>query len=323
MENDKSTLQTSLEANDVIPEKISGSGSSGTSALLAALFNGMGVGLLLGLLLGLAVSPVVSAFIGTLSSLLILLIGLKETYFNTIKSVRIGAFGVFAVVGILSGLYIRSHNPLAPSLNELQEEYKALGYSEKEANNFIVYQEFGLIPPEWKDRLIVSNEASATDKDGKNEKGKTPMMADRNQINMAKRNNVLFSSTVQIGECRMLETSRADMPFNKIKRNFTNSGGTWKELAENIDPDVPEQARVDALLAVRDVICNLTQESAYKIKCIDFGDSLHDMPLKELKSELQKADPFWDQCLTILNEKIDKKHQHKVIVSLVNVLCHE
>ena len=127
----------------------SGSASNSRLNLLTSFFNGLGVGLLLGLPLGLAVSPVVSAIIGTLSSLLVVLLGLNENYLSPVKSIRIGAFGVFCVIGILSGMYIRSHDSMAPSLHSLYDEYKSMGFPDKDARDFIAYQEFELVPANW------------------------------------------------------------------------------------------------------------------------------------------------------------------------------
>lgn len=103
----------------------------------AAIFNGLGIGLFLGLLLGLSVSPVVSGVIGTISSLLAILIGLNEKFLNPIKSLRIGSFGLFSVIGILLGLYIRANDPFAPSLTGKMRTYTDIGYSEIEARGFV------------------------------------------------------------------------------------------------------------------------------------------------------------------------------------------
>ena len=64
--------------------------------------------LFLDFLLGLPVLPGCKWVIGTISSLLAILIGLNEKFLDPVKKAsRIGAFGLFSVVGIVLGLYIR------------------------------------------------------------------------------------------------------------------------------------------------------------------------------------------------------------------------
>jgi len=301
------------------PEKIS------FAQILAALFNGLGAGLLLGLLLGLAVSPVVSAFIGTFSSLLVLLIGLNEKYFNIVKSVRIGAFGLFAVAGILAGFYIRSNSPLAPSLSELKSEYRSLGFSETQAKDFIAYQEFGLIPPNWQQRKIAPKEDAKKSDDSTDVSSSVqsePLLS-QNMANVAKRNNFLFSSTVNIGDCRILETSHNKMDFKKIKRNFSAAGGTWQELVENIDPNLPDQVKVDAVLGIRDVFCGSGNSGTVKINCTTFEPPADEIPLKELKTELSKSDDLWKKIIQQIDASVEEQYQQKLYLSLVNILCHD
>lgn len=292
--------------------------------VVAALFNGLGVGLLLGTLLGLAVSPVVTAFIGTLSSLLVLLLGLNEKLFTVVKSVRIGAFGFFAVVGILLGFYVRSYSPLAPSLTELKNEYTSLGYDDTVAKELLLYQEFGLVPESWTGRISLPavSESDAADGDEGAAEAKPAALMTQN-LHVAKRNNVLFSSTINIGDCYQLESSHDEMSFAGIRHNFSAVGGTWKELAENMDESLPDEVKVKSLLMIRDVFCANKKKGTVKIECPNFTQPIENYTLPDLKTELSKTDAFWKDITTAADAQIDSEFQQKLYISLIKTFCHE
>jgi hypothetical protein len=294
---------------------------------LSSFFNGLGVGLLLGLLLGLAVSPVVSAIIGTLSSLLVVLLGLNESYLNPVKSIRIGAFGLFCVIGILSGIYIRSHNSLAPSLQSLNKEYKSLGFSDKDARDFIAYQEFNLVPGNWtkKDTNIkadaYTNKSVAPD---------VPEISEQRQLashdeNMSakKRNSVLYSSEVDAGKCYILESSNEKMSFSDIKMNFVVAGGTWKELANDLDPGLPEKVRSTALILLRDIFCASGGSGTIKVKCNSLQEVNAASSLESVRKTLFASGEVWSKIVLDVDTKIDKAYQKQLYLSLTKILCHD
>jgi len=314
------SLENKTETEDLTPvlKKFT------TKDVLAAVFNGLGVGLLLGILLGLAVSPVVSAFIGSLSSVLVLLLGLNEKLFTVVKSIRIGSFGLFGVVGILLGFYIRSHSPLAPSLSELKEEYIALGYDDTVAKNILLYQEFNLIPKDWMGRMVMPQpvaDGDTTDNGDPKITATQTMMAQN--VNTSKRNNVLFSSSVNIGDCYQLESSNEDMSFEIVSFNFAGAGGTWKELTENMDPDLPDEVKTNTLLVVRDVFCSNKKKNTVKIKCTEFSTAPEKQTAEELKTSLSAIDTFWKQVFDEVDARIDQTYHKKIYVSLINTFCHD
>lgn len=288
--------------------------------MITSFFNGLGVGLLLGLLLGLAVSPVVSAIIGTLSSLLVVLLGLKENYLNAVKSIRIGAFGLFCVVGILMGMYIRSYNALAPSLQSLYNEYRAMGFSEKEARDFIAYQEFDLTPAEWTKKTVTD---SASEDMVSEETGGGKIIAPAENIASKKRQSVLYSSEVDAGQCYILESSNSSMSFSDIQMNFEVAGGTWKELANDLDPSLPDNVKSSALLLLRDIFCASGNSEKVKVKCENFQDISSNSSLADIKKALSASGDIWNKIVAGIDKKIDTKYQKQLYLSLIKILCHD
>ena len=72
-------------------------------------------------------------------SSLAIFLGFGDGEHSQIKSLRIGAFGILAALSALLGVYIRANGLLSPSLESLKADYVALGYSEKEALEFIKF----------------------------------------------------------------------------------------------------------------------------------------------------------------------------------------
>ncbi|MEJ6001159.1 hypothetical protein [Paucibacter soli] len=121
--------------------------------LLAELFAGAGTGLLLGLLLGLSASPVVGVVVGALAALLASLIGLRlpgkadaateapGPAQRRASHWRAAVFSLLCIVGLLSGLYVRTHDLLSPAPRSLRaqvDELTALGFSAAEARRIVV-----------------------------------------------------------------------------------------------------------------------------------------------------------------------------------------
>jgi len=292
--------------------------------LLTSFFNGLGVGLLLGLLLGLAVSPVVSAIIGTLSSMLVVLLGLNENYLSPVKSIRIGAFGVFCVIGILSGMYIRSHDSMAPSLQSLYDEYKAMGFSDKEARNFIAYQEFDLVPGNWtKADSAGSSDTVVSADQPETVSNESRVLASTENMPSKKRKSILYSSEVDAGKCYTLESSSEKMAFSDVKMNFIVAGGTWKELANDLDPGLPEPVRKTTLLMLRDIFCASGGSGTIKVKCENLQGVDANTSLENIRKTLLPSGEVWGKIVTNVDKKIDLAYQKQLYLSLIKILCHD
>ncbi|MEO0368655.1 MAG: CHAT domain-containing protein, partial [Pseudomonadota bacterium] len=92
--------------------------------IFASIFGALGIGIMVGLLMGLAApanadtKSVVSIFIGAVGVGLAALLGLNDRHFSVAKGLRIGTFGLSVAISALTGLYVRDHGLLSPSLEE-------------------------------------------------------------------------------------------------------------------------------------------------------------------------------------------------------------
>ncbi|WP_439482769.1 hypothetical protein [Cyclobacterium plantarum] len=271
-------------------EKLLPEGSDNTNPnfvqVMAAIFNGLGIGLFLGILLGLSVSPVVSGVIGSISSLLAILIGLNEKFLDPIKSLRIGAFGLFSVVGIIIGLYIRANDPFAPTLSDKMEEYLAIGYTEAEAKAFVT----GFI------------------------------RADSSSLAI-RQANVLYSSEIEIGACDFLVYANVETAPSEVYNTFETAGGIWAKFVNQFKKDLPESLAATALLALRDSFCNAGQGTV--VVSENLRNLGNDSSLQEIDEAFEKADPPWDKLHEEFAKQYSQEERKKVYLSLIKVLKHE
>ena len=255
---------------------------------LSAVFNGLGIGLLLGILLGLSISPVVSAVIASVSTALGLFLGLNEKYLDPLKSLRIGAFGFFAVCGILLGLYIRANDAFAPSMLEKKNEYVAVGFSEAEARAFIT-------------------------KSIQADTGKTRREA-----------GVLYSSTLDVGACDVLTYADAGQSSSEIENTFIQAKGVWKEFAETFKNDLPDAIVGQSLLTMRDCFCGISSTGIIKmtnlseVRKLEKNDSI-----EMIEKVLSVSGDNWKAILTKVQENIPENYRKDLYLSIIKVLSHD
>jgi hypothetical protein len=113
--------------------------------MLANIVAGGGVGLLLGYLLGLSVSPVVQGVVVAITGLLGALLTVQQGEAAD-RSWRIGAFGVFCVIGITAGLAVRAGSLMTPSIQGEVARWTEAGYTRQDALAFVAYQRLGVKP---------------------------------------------------------------------------------------------------------------------------------------------------------------------------------
>jgi hypothetical protein len=275
-------------------------------SLISGFFNGMGIGLLLGLLLGLAVSPVVSGIIGTLSSLLVVLLGLNENYLNPVKSIRIGSFGIFCVIGILSGKYLVNNNSFAPSLEKFYNEYREIGFSDSVARDLVAYQKFRLIPEGFTFTIPTGTDS---------------LMDQQFQSSRT----VMFSSEVNASQCIILKSSNENTNYADLAHNFVLAGGTWAELATNIDPDLPEKTKSKTMLLLRDIFCESEATGTIKVQFSTAMQELKpDDSVEKIKQTiLSDGGEIWSDIVASIDNQIDPTDHLRVYLSVTKILCHD
>ncbi len=283
--------------------------------ITAAILNGMGVGLLLGLLLGLAVSPVVSGIIGTLSSLLVVLLGLNDKYLTTVKGFRIGAFGLFAVAGIVLGIYIRAHDLLSPTTVDLRTEYRAAGFDSTQSLYYVARRVFNDVPAGW----FGTDATPTAQATGENASAQDATSGNSNFIAMS-HSSVLFSSTVDARACDFLKSAKADWPASEIINSFTSAGGTWAELAVNLNKFMPETTFVPPMLALRDSFCELEYSGDITIENTQQVTLLNDInTLDEITAALKKSGESWQRILKNTLPVVPKDQQKRFYLSLIKI----
>lgn len=275
-----------VSANDTQnppPAKLSGMN------IFPAIFNGLGIGLLLGMLLGLSISPVVSGVIATLSSLLAVLIGLNEKYLDPLKSIRIGAFGLFTVVGVLLGLYLRANDPFAPSLADKKSEYKALGFDDDEALKLVL-------------GFIQSDTGQA-----------------RRQA------TVLYSTTINTNDCDVLFYTSDDAPVEETVNTFISAGGAWKNFAVVMQKELPEQLLAKALISLKDCFCTLGSSTAVKLELSDEIKKLDKSSgLAAIERSLNAKGGAWKLLIEKMRERIPDENQRAIVyLSTIKSLKNE
>jgi len=249
-----------------------------------AVFNGLGIGLLLGILLGLSVSPVVSGVIATISSLLAVLVGLNEKFLDPLKSLRIGSFGLFSVVGILLGLYLRANDPFAPRLLDKMEEYKAIGYSDEEAREMIT----GFI---------------------RADSGKVIRQA-----------SVLYSGTIEVGDCDLLVYADNQTPPSEVINTYQLAGGIWQKFSENLPQELPEKTRANVLLSLRDSFCRDGSSSDMQTDVLIKINNLNNSAsLKEMETILTTGGSNWNSFVNQINRTVPADERVKVYQSISKI----
>lgn len=148
--------------------------------LLSQVFSSLGLGLLVGFLVGLSATPMVGLVVGAITALLASFLGLRtkdnpevasETAVQQqrliLTGIRTGTFALACAVGVLSGMHVRTHNLMSPSLLEKKQELVALGFSPDEARLMVAEQKLqaGLSSngPSTEDSVLFSDQVENCD----------------------------------------------------------------------------------------------------------------------------------------------------------------
>ncbi len=131
-----------------------------TSIKRATILSGIGMGLLLGLIMGLSVSEVVKVIMAAMTAILGAFLGFDKRSFtgmttddyqkdkeNTLfTALRAGWFGIAVIAGILSGMFIRTHEVFTPSVEKSIKQWTDAGYDPAYARKLVVFQRLAINP---------------------------------------------------------------------------------------------------------------------------------------------------------------------------------
>lgn len=248
---------------------------SSATNIPVSLFAGGGVGLLFGVIMGSSVTPTVAIMLGALTTLLGGILGLNDSLFNNAKALRIGAFGIACVVGAWTGIYVRSHNLLAPTPEQIKQKYMAAGFSESQALEFVAMKEFGVsLSAGASNATSVTSSPSVLSSGNMKNKATSPTNSEPQQ-SVAKKttsdsiaatvfkqhNSLLFSAKVDVTGCDELMFTDHSLPLDEILNNFELTGGMWEDLAARVQDSVPNMQQKEMLLASKDTVCGYKEQT--------------------------------------------------------------
>lgn len=196
---------------------------------LIAITGGAGLGLLIGLLIGLSTVNTVGLIIGTLSSVLLVLLGFKGEGDVLAQALRVGAFGLFCSAAILAGLYLRVNNSFVPSVESELKRWSANGaFTQEEAKKYFLYEKFGFMP--------------------------TGAVVDTS-VNVKKNQTVLYSSEVSFQDCEKL-IGYENFPLNEELLAYEKIGGVWERVAVSVRESIEQENQKETLHLIRKCLCD-------------------------------------------------------------------
>lgn len=263
---------------------------------LIAFFSGSGLGLAVGIFMGLTVSPVVGVVIGAIASSLAIFLGFGDGEHSQIKSIRIGAFGLVAALSALLGLYIRANNLLAPSLQQLKNDYMEVGFSEEEALSFLKFKEFGIIDESWRmaggDSAALSTIQAGT--------------------------SLLFNSArVSKDKCDKFEFDELT-PLKIIVNNLSFLDDDWKKMTEEVIRNFPNEGdQRDILIFLSDYICD---DRLNGTECTSLGQITDQTDLTIIIDAYKRLGPVGNQ---MVQRSSEFDQQKEILILLKSSLCDD
>lgn len=195
----------------------------------SAFFGGTGIGLLIGFLIGMTTLGVVGIIIGTLATILLAYIGGKEEGTSESKALRIGAFGLFCVIGILLGLYLRVTDAFLPSPSaEVSEWMKDSIFTQEEAKTYYIYDRFAFVPEGQNIDTLKDRKAGRT---------------------------ILYGFETTQSDCDKLEDYEAYSAANKLDA-YDKLGGVWSKGVAHIKQLTTSESEQLKMLELLKGLCN-------------------------------------------------------------------
>jgi len=262
----------------------------------ATIFSGIGMGLLLGTIMGVSASEVVQAIFGVLTAMLGAFLGFdkrsfagmqaeeyeKEKYNTLFTGLRAGSFGIAVVVGILSGMYIRTQEVLTMSVEKRVKQWTDADFEPEYARRLVAYQMLSIDP----------------------KTGETGPLTEVQRITQG----ALFNAADRVSLCGTIDPGNWDGDWEKAKKAMLDLDmEPLTELVKVIESDVPSSIRFDFLWGLRVLTCEMSQK---KTTFCDFGTDL---------TRWLKDDDT--QTIADAIEKLNPESQKAVMVVLSDMVC--
>lgn len=190
------------------------------------------LGLCVGILMGMTTSPVVGTVVGALAALFATIFGVKDQDLSSFG--RIGGFGVFCVLGVVGGIYLRAHNSLGISAGQQVAEWTAAGFREPVARSIVLYKELGILVDST-GQLTPTSRAD-----------KIATIPDPTRTSL--------SAARTLNECTQMAPSQYRDDPARIIASYKAVGGVWETLAIALD-SVPPGKQKTVIHAAYDLAC--------------------------------------------------------------------
>jgi hypothetical protein len=205
--------------------------TSPTGLQLGEILAGAALGVFLGLLIGLTVSPVAATVVGSITALVTTFIGLGDKLIGDRRapsSARIIVFSIFAAVFMLIGIYVRTHDYLAPPPRDSVRALLDAHFPEGDALEIVRFARFGLGP---KDAVVAAPESPVV------------------------RRNLTTLFGAPADACTQMIRNRAAAPVARLSA-MSQANDNFKEVAERIQ-SAPMERQVALLDAADFYLCGI------------------------------------------------------------------
>lgn len=191
---------------------------------------GGALGLCVGILMGMTTAPVVGTIIGALAALFATIFGVKDQDLSSFG--RIGGFGALCVLGVMGGIYLRTHNSLGTSSGQQVAEWTAAGYTEPVARAIVLYRELGVLV---------------------NAKGELTTTSRAEKVSAASLTSTSLSAK-GAEECANMAPSQFGDDPAKVIASYRATGDGWETLANALN-GLPAATQKRLIHAAYDLAC--------------------------------------------------------------------
>ncbi|MEC7781906.1 MAG: hypothetical protein VYB38_00755 [Bacteroidota bacterium] len=192
--------------------------------------SGLALGILVGLIIGLSIAQVTGIILGALTSLLAAFFGLRpDKEGESGNKIIIGSFSLGCFTALLLGIFLRTHDVLAPSLQNEIALYKSVNFLDEEIKELIYFKHFGLVANQ---KLSFNKEAANA-----NALKSTLLMADENDL-------------------ALCAVELEDLSLREIEELFLASGGKFQRLFDQLQQNSMDDSELkSSALLIKELLC--------------------------------------------------------------------